>query len=178
MVRIIPAHAGSTTRAFTGSVVGEDHPRSRGEHVNGLGDVTAIRGSSPLTRGARQTPSRDPVNIRIIPAHAGSTSKARPRFTKRGDHPRSRGEHSPHLYRSWYMRGSSPLTRGARPVGGVSGSAGRIIPAHAGSTRARKEVCIKHADHPRSRGEHETYDCTVHVELGSSPLTRGARPLL
>ncbi|KXI17201.1 hypothetical protein HMPREF3227_01730 [Corynebacterium sp. CMW7794] len=34
-----------------------------------------LLGSSPLTRGARVSPVITPIEIGLIPAHAGSTSK-------------------------------------------------------------------------------------------------------
>ena len=70
--------------------------------------------------------------------------------------------------------GSSPLARGAlvRKVGGnvVTG----IIPACAGSTRPRSSAPRRCGDHPRLRGEHAIVLHGGGVELGSSPLARGA----
>ena len=73
-----------------------------------------------------------------------------------------------------FFRGSSPLTRGARIEPLQVRDAGRIIPAHAGSTiRADFKAPIG-ADHPRSRGEHLLALSGSLVQCGSSPLTRGA----
>ena len=69
--------------------------------------------------------------------------------------------------------GSSPLTRGkhlaAFPRAGKRG----LIPAHAGKTSdAIRRSCLIWA-HPRSRGENPHLVSVVHMDEGSSPLTRG-----
>ena len=72
--------------------------------------------------------------------------------------------------------GSSPLTRGAPATSTPPCSSSRLIPAHAGSTKI-PEHCLRLARaHPRSRGEHGRSALTGAASLGSSPLTRGARP--
>ena len=52
----------------------EDHPRIRGEHCCKLLAAPTACGSSPHTRGARNTGIDRSVKMRIIPAYAGSTS--------------------------------------------------------------------------------------------------------
>ena len=49
---LIPAHAGSTGGFLVFPAVPRAHPRSRGEHPAAIAIVTAVCGSSPLTRGA------------------------------------------------------------------------------------------------------------------------------
>ena len=63
--------------------------------------------------------------------------------------------------------------RGKRQVGGVGGLVLRLIPAHAGKTRAifRRPRCTE--AHPRSCGENAKPDPHRLVEPGSSPLMRG-----
>ena len=72
------------------------------------------------------------------------------------------------------MAGSSPHTRGAPHA--VSGwrLLGGIIPAYAGSTRARRPRRRDRADHPRIRGEHRQAPRHQPRCGGSSPHTRGA----
>ena len=72
--RIIPAHAGSTGARPVAGAPGEDHPRSRGEHVGHDWLVGHCTGSSPLTRGAHISGSDWRGRNGIIPAHAGSTA--------------------------------------------------------------------------------------------------------
>ena len=50
----------------------------------------------------------------------------------------------------------------------------RIIPAYAGSTRARTRIPHLVQDHPRIRGEHVSRCGFCVVPGGSSPHTRGA----
>ncbi|KXI16594.1 hypothetical protein HMPREF3227_01893 [Corynebacterium sp. CMW7794] len=77
---------------------------------------------------------RDRIHRRLIPAHAGSTCSATYSLTRRGAHPRSRGEHLGFFTAAEDKDGSSPLTRGA-PLGERDSLASRgLIPAHAGST--------------------------------------------
>ena len=151
---IIPAYAGSTQCA--GIRLGE---RS---------------GSSPHTRGALNLANtRNPL-IRIIPAYAGSTRRRGMAASGSPDHPRIRGEHRRCYYFPLDRCGSSPHTRGAlRQV--RLGSPGRgIIPAYAGSTRARSVRFWRRWDHPRIRGEHRRPAGSGGGPAGSSPHTRGA----
>ena len=91
--RIIPAYAGSTSVSFQCSARGPDHPRIRGEHDIGPGDLVRLVGSSPHTRGARAVA-------------AGATMAL-------ADHPRIRGEHILVTSLQCFLHGSSPHTRGA-----------------------------------------------------------------
>ena len=68
------------------------HPRSRGENFPDLDVATAVAGSSPLTRGKPRRDRRDPDPRRLIPAHAGKTSRRACRSPPIWAHPRSRGE--------------------------------------------------------------------------------------
>ena len=116
------------------------------------------KGSSPLTRGALAPLSEEPKPARLIPAYAGSTS---PAFTSRSAsraHPRLRGEHVKSISKrvAWL----------------------RLIPAYAGSTHVCGFwVCCAEA-HPRLRGEHTCAANAFDMQYGSSPLTRGALPVL
>ena len=91
--RIIPAYAGSTHAALGGDGRRGDHPRIRGEHCHFLPFDSGGAGSSPHTRGARQTRNRRPYRDGIIPAYAGSTRLDPDRSGVGEDHPRIRGEH-------------------------------------------------------------------------------------
>ena len=173
--RIIPAHAGSTTPTTFPTATTPDHPRSRGEHPHQVHAVASVDGSSPLTRGALEHGQLPVPPARIIPAHAGSTHPASRNRPHPADHPRSRGEHPGSKLVVRFPRGSSPLTRGAlASAADVRRSIG-IIPAHAGSTWWVLSRLYCHWDHPRSRGEHLVVTCIRRIQLGSSPLTRGAQ---
>ena len=71
--RIIPADAGSTTYYDRRRATNEDHPRGCGEHRSRAPVCSAIRGSSPRMRGARQHVHARVSLHGIIPADAGST---------------------------------------------------------------------------------------------------------
>ena len=111
---IIPAYAGSTDAVAGEDLLGQDHPRIRGEHRSAGEAAAGGPGSSPHTRGAPQARLRRKFRARIIPAYAGSTNTAPTRVPIARDHPRIRGEHS-----------FSPTRRLSRTG---------IIPAYAGST--------------------------------------------
>ena len=131
---LIPAHAGSTRHACVLCDVAWAHPRSRGEHNPPPTLAGWSRGSSPLTRGARNIRKHRIGNDRLIPAHAGSTAMTWRAVTLPGAHPRSRGEHLFFRRSEGAQKGSSPLTRGALRLAGVPGQVVGLIPAHAGST--------------------------------------------
>ena len=111
-------------------------------------------GSSPHTRGARNSPPSRSAPGRIIPAYAGSTRTGRRSGSPPADHPRIRGEHV-------LCDIETPL-------------AYWIIPAYAGSTTSADSRGRQRRDHPRIRGEHVGGLVGVWDDAGSSPHTRGA----
>ena len=134
-------------------------------------------GSSPLTRGKHGFVVSERVDPGLIPAHAGKTLTCGRRSTSWTAHPRSRGENV--ASRDWplIVAGSSPLTRGKLAAEGLDRRAARLIPAHAGKTRAGK--AHRHLDpaHPRSRGENDRLRKARESAGGSSPLTRGKQEI-
>ena len=152
--RIIPAYAGSTGLSAGGARVDGDHPRIRGEHVTSRKAIPSGAGSSPHTRGARASVGDTGVEMRIIPAYAGSTLYEVYCYREIGDHPRIRGEH-----RRWPARRIRLLW---------------IIPAYAGSTSLWSAPSSRAPDHPRIRGEHSRNCDSPRASVGSSPHTRGA----
>ena len=135
--------------------------------------LSALAGSSPLTRGKPRPRLRSRSRQRLIPAHAGKTLTAESCSAASTAHPRSRGENicvhrGPHN-----GLGSSPLTRGKRNPSTSSAAAARLIPAHAGKTAVGYVVKSAAEAHPRSRGENGRIEVTDRAAPGSSPLTRG-----
>ena len=151
---IIPAYAGSTASRKRGKPESSDHPRIRGEHLSGLYTGDGQFGSSPHTRGARQTSPEHGLRQRIIPAYAGSTARRPVLWGARGDHPRIRGEHKCGSRLKTTKPGSSPHTRGAHHDRDIVQGCDGIIPAYAGSTAAAGVPSM--------------------TACGSSPHTRGA----
>ena len=75
-LRIIPAHAGNSSRALGCPSRGSDHPRACGELVTVSVLIGHTSGSSPRMRGT--PPRRRPYGQRrrIIPAHAGNSDQS------------------------------------------------------------------------------------------------------
>ena len=171
--RLIPAHAGKTTRAPRSPAPRRAHPRSRRENKQRLVAAASQRGSSPLTPGKLVRFAPGKVHQGLIPAHAGKTSPIRTRQSPSGAHPRSRRENKQLLVAAASQRGSSPLTRGKPRRRCPLGDADGLIPAHAGKTRAARRMGLHHRAHPRSRGENTVSTSAPRALSGSSPLTRG-----
>jgi len=153
-------------------------------------------GSSPLARGRQRVGQVQGGDVGIIPARAGSTLRQASRARRISDHPRSRGVDTPFSCMYESMNGSSPLARGRRGQRGHRRHGLGIIPARAGSTRARRDghsgpgiiparagsTCGQRLlgqtcrDHPRSRGVDGSGSGRGGGVVGSSPLARG-RPV-
>ena len=171
--RLIPAHAGKTCSPAPPGPRPSAHPRSRGENVHIVRMVTRQGGSSPLTRGKLKLTAVHPASNRLIPAHAGKTADHFGVTLVNKAHPRSRGENSRSSSASGATCGSSPLTRGKPDMHKVRIFEQRLIPAHAGKTKAPPPESITTAAHPRSRGENLHLVGGRLKDRGSSPLTRG-----
>ena len=153
VARLIPAHAGKTTRSVASRASRAAHPRSRGENPRPRATPCPAWGSSPLTRGKLSRPG-----------------------TKSGTglaHPRSRGENRFAGLTNVLSGGSSPLTRGKPLLTELGEAEDGLIPAHAGKTGCRRIQKPLVPAHPRSRGENSARALTVSCHVGSSPLTRG-----
>ena len=171
---IIPACAGSTRSKPICAFFDRDHPRLRGEHRGELLLALPLLGSSPLARGAHVVAKIAAKKSGIIPACAGSTFFRDSLANGCKDHPRLRGEHWARFGRLRRWKGSSPLARGAHLFGLVAHPVVGIIPACAGSTAGRSEAITACWDHPRLRGEHMSQQSVLAMQMGSSPLARGA----
>ena len=177
-VGLIPAHAGKTRGQDRQGSASVAHPRSRGENQPRLGAFSSETGSSPLTRGKRADPVGRKRCPGLIPAHAGKTKRPPETPTKKGAHPRSRGENpGGHEYRHTWQ-GSSPLTRGKRCRASCPFARSGLIPAHAGKTLQRSPRHDHQRAHPRSRGENTRRPRRSARAAGSSPLTRGKPPVV
>ena len=70
---ITPAHAGSTNYRVLYLCKYWDHPCSCGEHLILFLKIPTLSGSPLLMRGAHYEKSKKAEEVRITPAHAGST---------------------------------------------------------------------------------------------------------
>ena len=172
---IIPALAGNTRTLLGRPGRRWDHPRSRGEYPLTRSHAALNAGSSPLSRGIRDSGLPAPCHARIIPALAGNTDRRGRELLLQQDHPRSRGEYVFHP--SWMniYHGSSPLSRGIPARCWRRMAPTRIIPALAGNTPRAAARLSKRKDHPRSRGEYPEAAHRARRSPGSSPLSRGIR---
>ena len=134
--RLIPAHAGKTKDGKSLIRVHRAHPRACGENGAAGGMTARIRGSSPRMRGKLQSPRQAPGAYRLIPAHAGKTRRRGDAELDRWAHPRACGENITQSMPQLSNAGSSPRMRGklSNLVSNLWNV--RLIPAHAGKTRA------------------------------------------
>ena len=138
MAWFIPARAGNTHLPAALAQSKSVHPRSRGEHSLILLLHVFPSGSSPLARGTQTRCHQHRPANRFIPARAGNTVSPRPTvFTSSG---------------------SSPLARGTQRRRVRMLLIFRFIPARAGNTRTRNGRTRADSVHPRSRGEHTSFN--------------------
>ena len=154
--RLIPAHAGKTKLWTPTLTRPRAHPRSRGENNYTSFRRRSSTGSSPLTRGKLLNGRKNEAEKRLIPAHAGKTSSHADAAAQDAAHPRSRGENVTQRRNATASGGSSPLTRGKLCRVSTNHRKERLIPAHAGKTRAAQPTRRRARAHPRSRGENRT----------------------
>ena len=136
-----------------------------------------VLGSSPLARGTPGGCFGVVLGGGLIPARAGNTQRCLLGLPVAWAHPRSRGEHKPHVEFVTQRAGSSPLARGTRGVFFDRGCPLWLIPARAGNTTIRGPPLRPTGAHPRSRGEHSWSKTVMSNDPGSSPLARGTRSL-
>ena len=135
---------------------------------------SAVWGSSPPVRGAREEIPGRAKPRGLIPACAGSTRSAQlTRITPRA-HPRLCGEHENYHSRKYRVQGSSPPVRGALSCYVPSVHDVGLIPACAGSTACAVFDIHAGKAHPRLCGEHLFQMSAIALPAGSSPPVRGA----
>ena len=113
LIRITPAHAGSTQNFPQRSLLKQDHPRTRGKHRTPFAVCRQLTGSPPHTREALSNRLSYIYGHGITPAHAGSTRLPEKRYRPDWDHPRTRGKHRFAGSRETLRGGSPPHTREA-----------------------------------------------------------------
>ena len=171
---IIPAHAGLTACGTPMASAARDHPRACGAHPRPPCRGYSCPGSSPRMRGSLSAFQSTLTISRIIPAHAGLTSRNGNAIIKRRDHPRACGAHRGLYGPAVPQMGSSPRMRGSRHGrDGLCPWPG-IIPAHAGLTRLQAQGKDTRWDHPRACGAHLDLLRRHVATVGSSPRMRGS----
>ena len=152
-LRIIPAHAGQTKSKRVRAFSMPDHPRACGANSCDAASGRIVTGSSPRMRGKHGHLVRRNDRDRIIPAHAGQTSK--------------------HVDVRSAVDGSSPRMRGKPTRNHRHQGRQRIIPAHAGQTDDTASPRRFSTDHPRACGANPTLRRAEGAHVGSSPRMRG-----
>ena len=173
--RIIPAHAGFTSRPTGPPPSRPDHPRTRGVYPSDQHNRVTGRGSSPHTRGLRHRRPVAAVILGIIPARAGFTCRAGDLPPEHKDHPRTRGVYWACTRTRLSTVGSSPHARGLRRGRHGVGPGLGIIPARAGFTSVAEPALAALGDHPRTRGVYAATLLAAWSYGGSSPHARGLR---
>ena len=151
--RIIPAHAGNSWCATPTARFATDHPRACGELLHEVISLNMQYGSSPRMRGTPRRDREPSRSHRIIPAHAGNSSKLARTARHVADHPRACGELDFGLCELRFGAGSSPRMRGTRALSSRRPRTWRIIPAHAGNSWRWRYRLRPSPDHPRACGE-------------------------
>ena len=90
--RITPACAGKRAQSPRPHGSSPDHPRIRGEKVDGAERVAIIQGSPPHARGKDLQREQNRRSHRITPACAGKSISTSSGSRRAEDHPRMRGE--------------------------------------------------------------------------------------
>ena len=140
-IRNTPAYAGKTGPDVRTVLLGEKHPRLRGEDNLRCRYFRALSETPPLTRGRPARVLLQKTAHGNTPAYAGKTAVPRLRQGGREKHPRLRGEDCISLCRAPDGAETPPLTRGRqRPflrVGRLPGN----TPAYAGKTSRSANRC-------------------------------------
>ena len=136
--RLIPAHAGKTTRLAHLTFPLRAHPRSCGENAARIEVRDWPAGSSPLTRGKPRGCVGRLVTDGLIPAHAGKTARVAFPAAISPAHPHSHGENLYVDVVPSIKGGSSPLMQGKHGGDTLPDRVPGLIPAHAGKTRLRR----------------------------------------
>ena len=171
--RLIPAHAGKTSRRFARSVITWAHPRACGENILAVISSPSGVGSSPRMRGKRAKRLMAGMPTGLIPAHAGKTVLPLGAKLLARAHPRACGENHADIFKGVCEIGSSPRMRGKLTGITAPRLRCRLIPAHAGKTSGRSILTPVAWAHPRACGENPWYACNRIHDRGSSPRMRG-----
>ena len=159
-------------------MVSPAHPRACGENNCGLAKPAPRRGSSPRMRGKLRSARAANKARGLIPAHAGKTREPGKARSQARAHPRACGENEGTWEGKISGEGSSPRMRGKPPPFDCEPPAPRLIPAHAGKTRA---ACLRRRPrraHPRACGENRGDWQAGDAREGSSPRMRGKQPVV
>ncbi len=171
--RSIPAGAGSTPSSAWWRSRPWEHPRGRGVDGSVRPKAAGSAGASPRARGRPSAALVRHVDLRSIPAGAGSTAPRPCRPAQSEEHPRGRGVDTSAMKVSMSPEGASPRARGRQGLGRRADPSHRSIPAGAGSTSRTTSHRHPSAEHPRGRGVDAGCPTRLRWSGGASPRARG-----
>ena len=146
----------------------------RGDHLLLAALDGRLQGPPPHARGSRvPVPARHTLP-RPTPACAGITNRAPPPTTRRGAHPRMRGDHKRGMPEPASELGPPPHARGSRRQRRHLMGRRRPTPACAGITARRTRRQRTRPAHPRMRGDHGVEYMLDHMDGGPPPHARGS----
>ena len=151
---LIPAGAGTTGsgRRYPQGV--RAHPRRCGDHSPHPNPLLSPSGSSPQVRGPLSQTVKNYVDVRLIPAGAGTTFAGLAGVASIGAHPRRCGDHGFLIPTTPASLGSSPQVRGPLPAYTDAKITNGLIPAGAGTTCLTGSLARCKRAHPRRCGDH------------------------
>ena len=131
------------------------------------------KGSSPPARGLLNIEWGTGLDMRLIPACAGTTANRTAEAGAQEAHPRLRGDYNAEWGIKQGYKGSSPPARGLQQHRRNLMARRRLIPACAGTTYYYV-VSVSHTEaHPRLRGDYPFVKPFLSKRAGSSPPARG-----
>ena len=144
-----------------------------GEKTSGDRELDKRCGSPPRVRGEGDISQAMPAYLRITPACAGRSSRARRPHEGFRDHPRVCGEKRSLNLEEKLKIGSPPRVRGEEVETENGGIVRRITPACAGRRNSRLLDRVNFRDHPRVCGEKAAVQLGSNQQEGSPPRVRG-----
>ena len=136
VVGITPACAGKSASSAVTSTSARDHPRVCGEKIGWRAKVASSIGSPPRVRGKAVYSAPHVCDVRITPACAGKSYKAKCERAGMRDHPRVCGEKLRVIVFVLSGLGSPPRVRGKARAREIQRHGRGITPACAGKRDA------------------------------------------
>ena len=170
----LPAHAGVSRCSRLCVLAAAPAPRPRGGQSPIRLRPIPQPDRSPPTRGSVAKTTRCRFELSPLPAHAGVSRRAAPRFAVAGPAPRPRGGQSLLAASLLRLRDRSPPTRGSVALLQRYVASQKPLPAHAGVSRTAARIVRSGLPAPRPRGGQSTSAPATAPRVCRSPPTRGS----
>ena len=170
---VSPAHAGMDLVRGRRTMERRGFPRTRGDGPWRATVDNLLPQFPPHTRGWTRKGKGLAEIIDVSPAHAGMDRGHGTSFSTDSSFPRTRGD-GPGLEQPVDNIGKfPPHTRGWTSYGGITTSAIRVSPAHAGMDRCRPTPNARRGCFPRTRGDGPLWLPVIETPTSFPPHTRG-----